>query len=148
MSSASVRRGAGMDAPIACLLLVDDDVDARLMQRSLGTIPELTCERVDSIAAARDALPLLRQQCAGRVLLLIDLNLPGSSSVEALRALSVEQSVAALVFLAADDRRVRQRAFENGASACFIKPRESAGFRSLLTTILAYWRQGFFPTFG
>lgn len=134
------------------IFLIDDDsVDAQTVRRVLRGLPG--AHDLEVMQSADEALRELRRRggprqgdgAAGALpdLILLDLNMPGMSSLDFLRELRSDARFMGgpvVVLTTSDLASDVQACFELGVEGYFVKPLEYERFAELLTRIIDYWR--------
>lgn len=118
------------DEPMAILLAEDDEGHANLIQRNLKRAGVLN--DVVRVKDGQEALDYLRRQGAyagrpphGRLLLLLDINMPRIDGVEVLRQVKADPATAKLpviMLTTTDDPREVGRCYQLGCSVYITKP--------------------------
>jgi CheY-like chemotaxis protein len=131
------------------LLVEDDKVDIMTVERAFRK-----AGIDDHLHVARDgqaALKKLRGNDAlhqRRLVILLDLNMPGMDGFEFLRELRADPNLRAtpvIVLTTSDDARDRRRAFDLQVSGYFVKPLGFDKFVDVMSTITHYWHLGEMP---
>jgi len=134
------------------IFLIDDDtVDAQTVRRVLRGLPGP--HDLEVMQSADEALRELRRRRgtgnddgAARTLpdlILLDLNMPGMSSLDFLREVRTGarlRSIPVVVLTTSGLASDVEACFEEGVEGYFVKPLEYAQFAELLTRIIDYWR--------
>jgi CheY-like chemotaxis protein len=130
------------------IFLIDDDsVDVQTVRRVLSNLPG--AHDLEVMPSADEALRELRRRTAregaGALpdLMLLDLNMPGMSSLDFLRELGSGlrfRGIPVVVLTTSGLPSDVQACFQEGVEGYFVKPLEYARFAELLTRIIDYWR--------
>jgi len=136
------------DASVAPILLVEDsEADARLTTRALSRAglahPVVLCRNGDT------ALDYLRQHCLPQarresrpVMILLDLNMPGSDGRYVLRQIKSHESlktIPVVVLTTSDDQHDIDVCYQYGVNSYIKKPAELADFMASMAKLVAYW---------
>ena len=126
------------------LILVEDDaVDAMAVRRCLQrSHPSLSISVHPTGQVALED-PRLQPTADHRVLVLLDLNLPGMGGLELLRSLRRHRSgteLPVVVLTTSSDQRDHATAVRLGVQGYFIKPIDSGEMATLLAAIVTYWQ--------
>ena len=135
-----------MNEPLSLLLVEDSDLDVEAIARVITrSHPEVSMHRLSDGA---QVVPwLLKAEPSPRVVLL-DLNLIGTSGLEVLRAIREQQGLADLpvvVLTSSTNPRDVQQCYEAGATGYLFKSADFALLRSTLTAGLRYWLEASSP---
>ncbi len=116
--------------PLVILLAEDDEGHARLIQRNLQRAG--VSNAVVHAKDGQEALDYIRRQGAhagrppgGRLLLLLDINMPRIDGVEVLRQIKADPATAkipVIMLTTTDDPREVGRCYQNGCSVYITKP--------------------------
>ena len=132
-----------MERPVA--VIEDSDEDYFALRRALaGSRGELTRYRDGDSALAH----LREPNAPWPAVLLLDLNLPGTSGLDVLRALRSEPGLRRLpvVVLSGSDREEDiGEAYAAGANAYIIKPLEFGQLRHAMESMWAFWNLALVP---
>ncbi len=131
--------------PIEILVVEDDDIDAKSIQRALAKLRIL-----NTLHRAKDgieALDLLRDEKAGIIdrpyLILLDINMPRMNGLEFLAELRgddrlLDSIVFVLTTSKADEDKVA--AFNHNVAGYMVKSDLENGFKSAIELLDHYWR--------
>ena len=134
--------------PIHLLLVEDEDLDAMNTQRALRDRPD-----VESVTTARDgeaALEVLRAHrlSTDRLIVLLDLRMPGMGGLEFLhhlREIPDLRWLPVVVMTASLDERDREEAYALNAAGYFVKSPDPAALSRYIGSMCAYWSRMAFP---
>lgn len=136
---------------IEILLIEDDDIDAKAMQRSFRE-RDIT----NPIRRAKDgmhALQILRgddeqEKVRHPFLIILDLNMPRMSGIEFLEELRKDRSIKnSIVFVltTSNDDRDKIEAYEKNVAGYMLKSKVGEEFENLIEMLDLYWRYVEFP---
>jgi DNA-binding response OmpR family regulator len=125
---------AGMSAPAATILIVEDDADIRRLVGDLLAREGFAVEAAEDAAAMDEVLARLRPD-----LLILDLMLPGEDGLSICRRLRMQDTLPILMLSAKSDEIDRVVGLELGADDYLVKP---FGTRELLARVRALLRRG------
>lgn len=135
-------------APINLLLVEDDELDVMNIRRAFRD-SAVVC----SVSVARDgeeALELLRNGGLpkGRLLVLLDLNMPRMNGLEFLQHIRDDEILRRLpvvVWTTSNDTRDRTAAYELNVAGYMVKPVTRESFLEAMRSLEAYWQRVAFP---
>lgn len=130
--------------PIRVLLVEDNELDARMIQRGMAS-SELPAD-LDVFEEGDAALAFLRER-AGDVqalpdLVLLDLNLPGLSGLEILALLKGDDAlrhIPVVILTSSSAESDIASAYDEHAAAFITKPVGADGFRDVLGALGLFW---------
>ena len=136
---------------IEILLIEDDDIDAKAMQRAFRE-RDIT----NPIRRAKDgmhALQILRgddeqEKVRHPFLIILDLNMPRMSGIEFLEELRKDRSIKnSIVFVltTSNDDRDKIEAYEKNVAGYMLKSKVGEDFENLIEMLDLYWRYVEFP---
>jgi CheY-like chemotaxis protein len=133
------------------LLLVEDNSDdAMILQRALGDAG--VTEQLVHVPDAEKALAYLRSTTNTRpALVLLDLNLPGMSGVEFLKALKTDASlteIPVVILSTSDERRDILDSFDLSVAGYIVKPMNYASLVETVKIVQDYWALNLLPVSG
>lgn len=123
------------------LLVEDDPVDAQAIRRALGD--SNASDAVIHVSSAEEALDSLRCPTHDRpVLILLDLNIPGTDGLAFLGIIKGDPHLSDIPIVAltnSRDTRDIARSFELGAAGYMVKATDYTGLAEIIRTIQNYW---------
>lgn len=110
--------------PITIILVEDDDGHARLVEKNLRRAG--VCNPITRCADGASAVQCLFDgDCAGHLLVLLDLNLPDMSGIDILQRLKTDSKLGrtpVVVLTTTDDKIEVQRCYDLGCNVYITKP--------------------------
>lgn len=130
-----------MDRSKPILLVEDDDLDARTVQRALRELH--VANPVARVIHGEEALAWLRDPASGPpCLILLDLNLPVMSGIEFLQAAKADPALRRIPVVVLTTSRLeadRLASFEFSVAGYMVKPVDYAQFVEVVRAIDIYW---------
>jgi CheY-like chemotaxis protein len=135
--------------PIDILVVEDDELETLNVERALLCNPG-----VRSVGVARDGVTALRLLRSGRVprrrlIVLVDLRMPGMDGLEFLRRLRADPELAllpAIVLTTSAEARDCLDAYALNVAGYLLKPPTMERLRERMEAICRYWTQAVFPS--
>lgn len=127
------------------LLIEDNDAHAELVRESMTM--HRFANKLDHVLTAEDGLKFIETWVAehgdaGKLIVLLDLKLPGMDGIEFLREIKSHpkfRAIPTVILTTSDSDRDRQNAYAAYANSYLIKPLEFEKFQGLVQQLGLYW---------
>ncbi len=138
--------------PPTVVLIEDDDVDAMAVERSFrGRLPDLRIVRATNGLDGLAAIRRVREECGGRFVVILDLNMPRMTGIELLAALREDRSLAstiAFVLTTSQDSRDLEVAYGYNVAGYMVKEIDGVPTNDVATLVATYFNMVSFPPAG
>jgi CheY-like chemotaxis protein len=132
------------------LLVEDNPVDAMAITRALGRLG--AAAPMTHVTCGEEALTCLRSgEHARPSLIVLDLQMPGMTGLELLRAIKSDPALAKIpvvVLTTSDEQRDILESFDTGAAGYIVKPTDREGFLEAVKAIEGYWTLSQLPAYA
>lgn len=140
-----MRAAPRQDPPFEILIVDDDKMDIKFLNRALEKVPRP--HTVRSVFDGRQAMAYLRREgdYAGSPkpdLIFLDLNMPRMNGHEVLTELKQDpelRDIPVIVLTTSKDERTVQRAYQSQANSYIVKPVSFEDLVQVASTVADYW---------